>query len=202
MSRICVFAAGMLVAVVAVFAATTPAFAHDQLIASNPESGQQLEVAPDVVSLEFSGELLVLGDAGLGATVIVVDAGGRNWVDGTPEVREHIVTANLIAGMPGAGYEVRWQVVSSDGHPISGVIPFTVGDTEPLADITAPVGESGDIGEGQQEEAQDQSAQESQQALRVVLLGASGAAVAVAVLALTYFLRRRTRADGTGDDAP
>lgn len=201
MSRICVFAAGMLAAVVAVFAATTPAFAHDQLIASNPESGQQLEVAPDAVSLEFSGELLVLGDARLGATVIVVDAGGRNWVDGTPEVREHIVTANLIAGMPDAGYEVRWQVVSSDGHPISGVIPFTVGDTKPLAEVTAPIGDSGDIGAGQKE-AQDQSAQESQQALRVVLIGTSGAVIAVAVLALTYFLRRRTRADGTGDDAP
>jgi len=78
---------------------------------------------------------------------------------------------------------VRWRVVSVDGHPISGVIPFTVGDAAPLARAaasaapspaaaTAPTGDAG--------------------VPRIVVIAAIGAGLALAVfLAVTLLLRRR-----------
>lgn len=87
--------------------------------------------------------------------------------------------------MPDAGYQVRWQVVSEDGHPIAGVIPFTVGDAEPMETT------SGDAAETPAPSAEqpDQTA-ESGGALRVLLIGAGGAVAAVLVFVLIRFLRR------------
>ncbi|GAA3667669.1 copper resistance CopC family protein [Microbacterium marinilacus] len=200
MSRVRLLAAGMLVAVVAVIATAVPASAHDQLISSSPQAGARLESAPTSIALEFSDELLTLGDAG--TTVIVMDGDGRDWAAGKPAVEENLVTLDLSSGMPESGYEIRWQVVSSDGHPIAGVIPFTVGDAEPLAAAVASGGD--DAGGSQaQEQSQDQATREHQGVLRAVLIGAGGAAVAAALFALIQFLRRRgARHDDTGQTAP
>lgn len=173
--------AALAVAAVAVLATTTPASAHDQLVSSTPAAGEQLASAPENVSLTFSGELIVLDASMTGALVMVVDESGEDWVAGEVEVDGNVVTAQLEAGMPVAGYQVRWQVVSEDGHPISGVIPFTVGDAEPM--VTAPTGSSAP-------DAEDQIAGESSSSLRMLLIGAGGAAVAAAAYALYRFLRR------------
>lgn len=186
-SRFAGLAAAAAVAAALVLTTALPASAHDELLSSSPSPGESLANAPEVVTLTFSGELLVTG-----AAVIVVDADGRDWVVGEPEILGTTVTATLDDGMPEAGFEIRWRVVSSDGHPISGLVPFTIGAGEPLvreatestADTATP---------------QDQSAQENQSALRVVLIGIGGAAVAVGLLTLITFLRRRrARATGTG----
>lgn len=175
--------AGLAIAVALVFGVAAPASAHDELASSNPAASEKLATAPDAVSLTFSGEVMTTG-----AAVIVVDSDGKDWVAGEPEIVDTTVTATLEPGMPEAGYEIRWRVVSSDGHPISGLVPFTVGDGEPLV-RTAP---------GESAEPLDQSAQEDQTALRVVLIGIGGAVVAVALFTLiTLLRRRRARADGT-----
>ncbi|MFY9713510.1 MAG: copper resistance CopC family protein [Microbacterium sp.] len=175
----------LLVAAVAVLATTTPASAHDQLVSSTPGAGEQLASAPTNVSLTFSGELIVLDASMTGALVMVVDESGDDWVAGEVEVDGNVVTAQLEAGMPVAGYQVRWQVVSEDGHPISGVIPFTIGDAEPM--VTASTGSSGS---DRASDAEDQIAGESSSVLRMLLIGAGGAAVAAGGYALYRFLRR------------
>lgn len=195
MSRIRMLAAGMLLAVFAVLASAAPAAAHDELVSSDPEVGDRLSAGPEQVSLMFSDEPLALDGAGL--AVVVVDAAGRDWVDEDPSASEQTVTARLGAGMPEAGYELRWRVVSADGHPISGVIPFTIGDAEPLAaGSETDTADGGDTGRTQTQ-VQEQSAQETQQAIRVVLLGVGGAAIAVIVFVIINFFRRR-RGDGSG----
>ncbi len=80
-----------------------------------------------LVSLEFSAELMDVG-----AFDHVADADGRDWTAAEATVEATTVSAPFAEELPVGGYEVRWRVVSSDGHPISGVIPFTVGDAEPL----------------------------------------------------------------------
>jgi copper resistance protein C len=125
--------------------------------------------------------------------VIVVDASGRDWADGAPVLAGDAVTVPLEPGMPDAGYEVRWRVVSSDGHPIAGLIPFTIGDAAPLERTAAEAPSSEDTGA----QSTDQIAQESSDATRVLLIGGAGAAVAVAVFAtLSLLRRRRARAPG------
>lgn len=203
--------AGLAVAVVALCATAVPASAHDKLISSDPASDQKLAEAPTEVSLTFSADVLDMG-----AAVVVSDAAGTEWVSAVPTVDGPVVTAVLDPGMPDAGYEIRWRVVSSDGHPITGVVPFTVGDGEPLGDGAggvepgaaepgaaepgaAETGGASVPGTDAQSSTQTQIAQEDEGPLRVVLVGAGGAAVAVALLALVQFLRRRSDAGGADE---
>jgi len=193
MSPVRRIAAGLALATIATLAIATPASAHDQLVSSSPAADEQLAAAPEDITMSFSGELLILDESLTGAVVMVVDASGKDWVSGDVTVAGRTVTARLEAGMPVAGYQVRWQVVSEDGHPIAGVIPFTVGDAEPMqvptSGDTATTSSAG-------EEQPDQNATGSSTTLRVLLIGAGGAAVAVLLLVLIRFLRRpRTTAD-------
>lgn len=97
------------------------AYAHDTLTDSSPAEGETLQQPPTQVHLSFSGEVLEMG-----TNVIVTDAAGDNWEAGEPTVEGKEVTVPLEDGMPAGSYEVNWRVTSSDGHPISGAIPFTI----------------------------------------------------------------------------
>ncbi len=123
MSPVRRFAAGAVLAAVAILATAAPATAHDQLLESDPGDGEHLDAAPSSVTMTFSGELLVLDESTAGAVVLVVDAEGEDWATGEVEVRGRNVTAALRTDMPDGGYQVRWQVVSEDGHPIAGSSP-------------------------------------------------------------------------------
>lgn len=179
-------AAGVIVAAIAVFAIAAPASAHDQLVSSTPSDGEQLAVAPTSVTMTFSGELLVLDDSAAGAVVLVVDESGADWSAGSVTVSGSTVTAELRPDMPVAGYQVRWQVVSEDGHPISGVIPFTIGDATPftIAGTPSSAGETPDAANS------DQVARETSGVVRILLVAGGGAAVAAAVFLLYRFLGR------------
>jgi methionine-rich copper-binding protein CopC len=208
MPRTRALVAGLAVAVVAVLATAAPASAHDRLVSSDPASDQTLRAAPSTVSLTFSADVLDMG-----AAIVVSDDAGTDWVSAAPTVDGPTVTAALDSGMPDAGYEIRWRVVSSDGHPITGVVPFVVGDGKP-ADRGAGAAGTPDPGatqpgtqgstpgsapESTQSSTRTQTAQEDEGPWRAVLVGAGGAAVAVALLALVQLLRRRRNADGSDD---
>jgi len=186
MSPVRRIAAGLALATVATLAIAAPASAHDQLISSSPAADERLATPPESITMTFSGELLVLDASLTGAVVLVVDASGEDWVAGDVTVDGRTVTVPLAPGMPAAGYQVRWQVVSEDGHPITGVIPFTIGDADPM-EATATGG--GAETPAASSEQPDQNA-ESGGALRLLLIGAGGAAVAVLALVLVRFLRR------------
>ncbi|MCK0112632.1 copper resistance protein CopC [Ornithinimicrobium sp. F0845] len=102
------------------------ASAHDTLTDSSPTDGETLDEPPTQVRLTFSGEVLDMG-----AAVVVTDSDGASWEAGEPTVDGVDVTVPVQEGLPNGSYEVTWRVTSSDGHPISGVIPFTVDAPEP-----------------------------------------------------------------------
>ena len=210
--------AGTAVAVVALLATAAPASAHDKLVSSDPASDQTLREAPATVSLTYSADVLDMG-----AAVVVTDGDGTDWVSDAPAIDGATVTAVLDADMPDGGYEIRWRVVSSDGHPITGIVPFAVGDGEepgaggaasgPAASgpaASAPAASAPAASEPAASEpvtdaaapnsSQNQTAQEDEGPWRVVLVGAGGAAVAAALFALVHFLRRRSDASGPGAD--
>lgn len=115
-----------------------PASAHDSLVDSDPASDEILSVAPGELVLTFSGEI-----SDLGVQFMVTGPEGRDVVQGTPTVDGVTVTQELAAELVNGDYEATWRVTSSDGHPISGTIPFTVeaeGDEAPTT--AAPTGES------------------------------------------------------------
>lgn len=198
MSPVRRFAAGMAVAAVAVFATAVPASAHDSLVHSTPEADESLATAPKSITLTYSGDLLVLGDSTQGAVVLVIDESGRDWATGDVEVAGNTVTATVEPGMPVAGYQVRWQVVSEDGHPISGIVPFTIGDAEPMTATQAPTDADSPA---YVPDASDQTPNETDGGLRVLLVGGAGAAIAVVALVLYRILRRPKTAPAASADA-
>lgn len=173
-----------------VLVAAAPASAHDELLTSDPAPGDAVAVAPEEIVLTFSSDVMSVG-----AAIIVADAVGTDWVGGDPVMDGTVVTVPLQSDMPESGYEVRWRVVSSDGHPISGIIPFTVGDAAPIVRESAPA-TSGDAGS---ENAQGATSDE--QAWRPLIVAASGAAFAAAAFALILILRRRSRPARLADDS-
>lgn len=123
--------ATLLIASGGVLLGTAPAFAHDELVSSDPASGSTVDALPAALTLTFSGDLL--SDAS--TTVIqVTDASGASLADGAPSVSGNVVTQPL-AGPASGSIAVAWRVVSSDGHPISGEFAFTA-NAAPVATPT------------------------------------------------------------------
>lgn len=115
--------------------AAGPASAHDQLVESSPSEGETLTAAPSELLLRFSAEILDVG-----SEVQLLDAGGTVVptdplaLDGTD------VTVPIPEPLGDGDYSIEWRVVSSDGHPISGTIAFSVAAAEsrPSADPSTP----------------------------------------------------------------
>ncbi len=109
-------------ALAALLVPAAPAFAHDELVSSDPSADEVLDALPAQITLTYSADVL----ASEGATVIqVTDAAGTSLADGAPTVSGTAVTQAL-AGTASGAVTVVWRVVSSDGHPIDGTFSFTV----------------------------------------------------------------------------
>ncbi|UWF77454.1 MULTISPECIES: copper resistance CopC family protein [Microbacterium] len=190
MSRIRTLLAGLAVATVAVLAVAGPASAHDELVSSDPADGQQLTAAPEQLVLTYSNSLLALEGENSGTAVVVTDEAGREWADGAPVVQAETVTVPLRQGMADGAYRVAWQVVSSDGHPISGEFGFTVASATPETAAPAETTEPAETA------APDESAEPEEapaaDAVPAALLWGLGALVLVAA-AVTAVLRLRRR---------
>ncbi|OAZ38957.1 hypothetical protein A9Z40_09670 [Microbacterium arborescens] len=112
----------------------SPALAHDELLASDPAADSAVSELPDEVTLTFSGVLI--DEEGVNA-ISVTDAAGTELAEGTPAL-DGTTATQAIDGDSQGPITVRWRVVSSDGHPVSGEFSFTAGD--PAAAPTAPAG--------------------------------------------------------------
>ena len=166
--------AGIVVALAAVLTVANPAAAHDELVGSSPAAGADLAEAPAEITLTYSAAIMTEG-----ATVAVFDAAGRDWAEGDPTIDTNTLTMALGGELPAAGYVIEWRVVSSDGHPISGTIPFTVGGGAPItSDDVAGETVPGDDG-----------------ALLPVVVGSVIAVAVIVVVVGIVLSRRRSRSD-------
>jgi methionine-rich copper-binding protein CopC len=169
-----------------------PASAHDQLLASNPADGAVVAAAPTEVQLDFSDTVLDLGGA-----VIVADRDGTNWADGGVSISESRVTQKLRPGAPDGAYQIRWRVVSVDGHPISDVVDYSVGDTA-AAPITANQSSGAEPAESPAESGDTAEKKTAGSGMPPALLfaglGVGGAVVGVGVYLLITLVIRRRRA--------
>ncbi|MCS5715267.1 copper resistance protein CopC [Herbiconiux sp. CPCC 205716] len=102
--------------------------AHDVLASAAPGDGDSITADPGSVVLGFSDELLLQpGGTTDGFAVQIVDSEGLHYESGCVTLDGTSVSAPIALGGAG-GYQVLWQVVSSDGHPTSGQYGF---DYEP-----------------------------------------------------------------------
>jgi len=114
-----------------VLLSAAPAQAHSYLIASTPVDGETLTRMPEAFSVTSNEELLDLVGDGTGFGMQIVDAAGRYYGDGCLSIGVSSLSTSAALGEAGR-YELIWQIVSADGHPVSGTIAF---DWEPDADF-------------------------------------------------------------------
>jgi methionine-rich copper-binding protein CopC len=114
-------AAVLLLSGIAVVATATPAFAHAELIGSNPAEDATLSTPPQQIELTFN-EPVTLG----ANPVTVTGPGGASWTVGAPVADGAVVVAPVQASGPAGTYSVIYEMVSKDGDTVRGAVTFTL----------------------------------------------------------------------------
>ncbi|MDI6024110.1 copper resistance protein CopC [Leucobacter sp. UT-8R-CII-1-4] len=111
------------------------ASAHAELLSTTPENGAVLDEAPAEAVLTFNESVQLIDGS------IRLFPGDEDPLTLDAHVSNTSVIAALPADLADGAYALSYRVVSADGHPISGAITFTIGDT-PQAVATTPVVET------------------------------------------------------------
>ncbi|WP_433607560.1 copper resistance CopC family protein [Dactylosporangium sp. CA-139114] len=106
-------------ALVVVLVPAQPAFAHSQLVRTDPAANTTVSTPVTAVTLTFN-EMVKQQFS----TVVVTGADGLSHSDGTPRSVDRNLTQSVKA-LPAGKVTVAWRVVSADGHPVEGQFAFT-----------------------------------------------------------------------------
>ncbi|MBN9319273.1 MAG: copper resistance protein CopC [Caulobacterales bacterium 68-7] len=105
--------------------ATSPAWAHAQLVSSNPAANAAVAAAPKVITLTFNEklvpafskfELTMPEHGGMKVPVKTTVSTDGKSITGTPE-----------AALAKGAYKIVWTAASADGHKMNGEVAFKVG---------------------------------------------------------------------------
>lgn len=187
-------AAALAIAIVGVFAFAAPASAHNYYVDSTPGIKAVLTTLPDQFIVTTNDNLLDLGGKGGGFFMEVKGPDGLYYGDGCVAVSGPSVTMTPAVG-PAGKYSLGWQVVSTDGHTVSGEIPFswqpaTGAESTAKGSATPPTcGKSA----GSEVNNSPTSAKDAENASNADVLWIGGAilAIAIAVIATLLLIRPR-----------
>lgn len=112
-------------AVLAMLGSTLPAYAHNELRSTSPQSGQTVATAPTSIVLTFNEPGIAMG------TQLAVRGPSGLVNSGPPRLIDNTVSQDLQPGAPAGAYQVDWRVTSADGHPINGSFTFTATQAAP-----------------------------------------------------------------------
>ncbi|MBF4461475.1 MULTISPECIES: copper resistance CopC family protein [unclassified Rathayibacter] len=202
MKRTRLLVAAAVIGLIAAISVAAPASAHNYLVSASPGVDATVTQQPESLVLTTNDDLLVLGTDGSSAALRVVGPDGLYYGDGCVKVVGPSASMPVQLGPSGA-YEVTWQVVSTDGHPVSGQYSFT---WAPAADATLASGSSsvpdcnGTVAVSQSSgadktagEAAASSGADPALLADVLWIGGALVAVVVAVGITLLILRRRPR---------
>lgn len=105
------------------------AFAHAQLIASDPPDGVVLPQAPEALTLKFTEPVRPL-------VARLSDPQGRTRMLDDVGTKGDSVVLKLPSGLENGTHVLSWRVASSDGHPTGGGLVFSVGAPSAVAPAT------------------------------------------------------------------
>lgn len=177
------------------------ASAHSQIIDSSPAPGQELTVPPESIILTFSEEI-----SELGAAIVLADSDENLWTAEDIAFDGPVVSTDIESELDAGSYQIRWRVVSADGHPIDGTIDFSVTAAEPVTPLetqspteaptpeSTPADDAGETTPSSAEAADNEPAGNSSTIVTALVV------VAVAALAVAAFLVYRRRANGGQDE--
>ena len=108
----------------AVLAVAGPASAHNQIVASTPSPNETLTALPARFAIDTNNVLLDIGGTGRGFAFEIEGPDGKFYEDGCVSIVDDNMFTTARLGAPGK-YTIIFQIVSADGHAVSGTIPFT-----------------------------------------------------------------------------
>ncbi|WP_329084077.1 copper resistance CopC family protein [Streptosporangium sp. NBC_01469] len=111
----------LLLASAALLGAVAPAQAHNVLISSDPKNGAELAIGPEKITLTFDQPVR----QGF-AQISVIGPDGARWEEGKTTVDRTKVSVGVKPLGPAGVYAVGYRILSSDGHPVSKKITFTL----------------------------------------------------------------------------
>lgn len=105
--------------------APVSAFAHAYVVSSDPAANVILDTSPAEFVIDFNEPL----EEGF-HEIAIIGPNGDNVADGKAEIDPNKPSRLSVAmqpDLPEGLYTAKWNVVSGDGHAISGTIPFQIG---------------------------------------------------------------------------
>ena len=115
-----------LAALIFYFIGVNTVSAHAYITNSTPNENEILETAPKNVYIEFNEKIQT------GFTILnVLNSSGERVDQKNVKIdpkTEKSMTVDLQPDLPNDIYTVEWRVVSADGHSVSGMIPFSIGE--------------------------------------------------------------------------
>jgi len=118
-----------------------PASAHDELLSSDPAESSVVETLPSRATLTLSGKVRKV------RSVSVTGPDG-DVANGEATFQDDEVRQNLWAG-PDGEYVLAYDLVSADGHQVTGEVHFEVGPVSGPADSGARATVEQDAGGGE-----------------------------------------------------
>lgn len=100
------------------------AHAHAQVTSSLPTKNQNVKVLPTWVWIEFDGDLLSLDENQINRITVTNSKKMRVDIGGSVIGGARIST-KIKSGLAAGKYQVKYRVVSEDGHPVEGSYFFT-----------------------------------------------------------------------------
>ncbi len=205
MRRGAVLVLAFVLALAGVVATAGPASAHNQIVATTPSANETLTTLPTQFAIETNDVLLDIGGTGRGFAFEIQDAAGRFYETGCVSIVDDSMFTAARLGAAGA-YTVIYQLVSADGHTVSGRIPFTwapTGTPVVTKGVASPPGCNGAPGPAKPDASGggSEGTRDSTVPLADILwIGGIIAAVALAVI-ITLVLVTRRRPDEDDDDS-
>lgn len=170
-----------------VLAAAAPASAHNYVVSSTPAEGEVLTALPEAWEVVTNETMLYAGnDAVFG--LWARDADGLFYGDGCVEISGTRMSAAPAIGTAG-DYTLVYALISADGHPLTGEIPFEWAPTE-AAEVATGSAEPARCGAAPPEpEAAGTPSNDA------IWIAAAVGAVGVAVIVTVLLARRPKRRD-------
>ena len=100
-------------------------YAHAYIKKSMPIENETIEKAPNEVTIQFDESI----QPAFNSIKVFNTFGDRVDKENGQINPKHpsILMSGLKKNLPDGTYRIKWRVVSSDGHPVEGVIPFQIG---------------------------------------------------------------------------
>jgi methionine-rich copper-binding protein CopC len=183
-----------------------PAYAHNQIVSSTPSPNETLTSLPARFEIDTNNVLLDIGGQGRGFAFEIRDSHGKFYEDGCVSIVDDNMFTTARLGPPGA-YTIIFQIVSADGHTVSGTIPFTWAPSAASAvtkGVPSPPGCNGGPAPGKphNDATSTQTIRTSEVPLADILwIGGIIVAVALAAIVTLVVVTRRRDDDGR-DEGP